>query len=83
MVDVEKRQVFDIPPLHITVTQHQAQVKICPDCGGCTKGAFPLDGVPTRFYVDVFCLCCIGIVKEFIIGISNLFILIPESIPSF
>ncbi len=43
MVDVEKRQVFDIPPLHITVTQHQAQVKICPDCGGCTKGAFPLD----------------------------------------
>ncbi len=39
--------------------------------------------VPTRFYVDVFCLCCIGIVKEFIIGISNLFILIPESIPSF
>ncbi len=41
------------------------------------------EGVPTRFYVDVFCLCCIGIVKEFIIGISNLFILIPESIPSF
>ncbi len=33
--------------------------------------------MPTRFYVDVFCLCCIGIVKEFIIGISNLFILIP------
>ncbi len=42
-----------------------------------------LKRVPTRFYVDVFCLCCIGIVKEFIIGISNLFILIPESIPSF
>ena len=39
--------------------------------------------VLTRLYVDIFCLCSIGIVKEFITVISNLFILTPESIPSF
>ena len=41
-VEVEKRQVFDIPPLQVEVTEHQAQVKICPDCGGRSKGSFPL-----------------------------------------
>ena len=33
------------------------------------------------FYVEIRSLCYIGIVKEFIIGISGLFVLIPESIP--
>ena len=42
-VEVEKRQVFDIPPLQIEVTEHQAQIKTCPDCGYRTKGTFPLD----------------------------------------
>ena len=38
--------------------------------------------VLTQFYVDVLCLCRMVIIKEFIIVISKLFILIPESIPS-
>ena len=41
IVGVEKRQVFDIPPLNIEVTEHQAQIKRCPDCGIHTKGLFP------------------------------------------
>lgn len=50
VVDVEKRQVFDIPPLHIEVTEHQAQIKACPGCGACVKGVFP-EGVtqPTQY----------------------------------
>ena len=47
------------------------------------KAALSAHRVLTRLYVDIFCLCSIGIVKEFITVISNLFILTPESIPSF
>ncbi len=37
----ERRQVFDIPPVQLTVTEHQAEVKICPGCGERVKGDFP------------------------------------------
>ena len=40
---IEKRQVFDAPPLKLEVTQHQAEVKCCPDCGECIKGVFPAE----------------------------------------
>lgn len=42
--DVEKRQVFDIPPLRLQVTEHHSQLKICPCCLRQSKAAFP-DGV--------------------------------------
>jgi len=41
IVGHEKRQVFDIPPIHIQITTHQAEIKICPDCGKKNKGKFP------------------------------------------
>jgi transposase len=30
---VLSRQVFDIPPMELRVTEHQMEVKCCPDCG--------------------------------------------------
>ncbi len=37
----EERQVFDIPSIHIEVTAHQAEIKICPKCSLKNKGEFP------------------------------------------
>jgi transposase len=37
----ERRQVVDLPPIKVWVTEHQAQTKCCPACGCETTGAFP------------------------------------------
>ena len=38
----ERRQEFEIPPVRMQVTEHQAEIKICPDCAVCNKGNFPV-----------------------------------------
>lgn len=37
----ERRQVLDLPPLSLVVTEHQVQTCCCPACGASTTASFP------------------------------------------
>jgi len=43
VVNSEKRQVFDIPPIAIEVTEHVVDTLLCPKCGAKVKVEFPED----------------------------------------
>lgn len=39
--DLERRQVYDVPPIEMKVTEHQSEIKHCPKCKKINKAAFP------------------------------------------
>ena len=41
VISHEKRQLFDLPPIEIEVTEYQAEIKQCPHCQQKAKAAFP------------------------------------------
>ena len=40
---IERRQVYDVPPQKITVTEHRSEMKTCFKCGSETRAAFPVE----------------------------------------
>jgi transposase len=41
--DQVRRQVYDVPPMQVEVTEHQAEVKYCAKCQQRVQAAFPAD----------------------------------------
>jgi transposase len=48
--EVVRRQVFELPPLRLVVTEHQAEVKQCAQCGTLTRADFPVEVGQTTQY---------------------------------
>jgi len=49
-VAVDKRQVYDLPPMQVVVTEHQAETLCCGHCQQLSQGAFPSDVmVPAQY----------------------------------
>ena len=53
-VALEKRQAFDLPEMRLQTTEHQAEIKMCPDCQKQTKASFPAGVNQAAQYGDKF-----------------------------
>jgi transposase/uncharacterized coiled-coil protein SlyX len=64
VVGAEARQVFDVPPLRLSVSEHRAERRQCV-CGITTQAAFPAEARAAACYgPGVRALCCYLLVHQ-------------------
>ncbi len=42
-IGYQSRQVFDLPPISLQVTEHRSETKCCPYCATVNRASFPID----------------------------------------
>jgi len=52
VIEYDRRQVFDIPPIKVEVTEHRGEIKACDRCGEVSTAAFPKDVTHKAQYGD-------------------------------
>lgn len=64
VLQMERRQVFDLPPKRLVVVEHQAEQKSCPHCQHITKAPFPeLVSAPVQ-YGPAFAAVAVYLVQQ-------------------
>lgn len=58
-IAVERRQVYDLPPLRLQVTEHQSHTVICPLCQCRNTGQFPQSVTQSVQYGPCFSGLCV------------------------
>jgi transposase len=54
----ERRQVHDLPPLSLQITEHRAYKTVCPHCQSICRGAFPTEvSQPVQYGPRLKALC--------------------------
>jgi transposase len=76
--ETERRQVFDLPPLQIEVTEHRTATVVCPGCGKPNIGEFPSTVSQSAQYGPEIKALCVYLQQRHLLPVLRLSELVNE-----